>query len=170
MAPVDRRRNPLAASASATPVRGRPELGLVALGAGWHSDTMSTSPGDDRHAVHDAELVFAHVRAVVGDRATRQASPRLSARLTARALGRAGFHHVTGERLTAGDLRRDRTQFFDRSETVLVEVLALPRWFYGLYVEPNTPTCTQWAEVTAVLDELGRRVDARLAPADDFAH
>jgi hypothetical protein len=131
---------------------------------------MTSPPVDGSHAVHDPELVFAHVRAVVGDRASRRTSPRLSARVVARALRAAGFHHVTGEPLGPADLRRDGTQFFDRSETVLVEVLALPRWFYGLYVEPNTPTPAQWAEVTEMFDRLGGELDARLAPADGFAH
>jgi hypothetical protein len=131
---------------------------------------MSTLPDEGPHAVHEAELVFAHVRAVVGDRATKATSPRLSTRLTAKALRAAGVHHVGGETLHAADLRRDGTQLFDRSETVLLEVLALPRWFYGLYVEPNTPTCAQWRELTDVFEALGGALGAHLASIDDFAH
>jgi len=128
--------------------------------------TTPTTPAS--HPVHEQELVFAHVRAVLVHAERGSVLPRLSRRRTARALTDAGFRCLTGEPVRAADLGRDGTQFFDRSETVLVEALTRGRRFYGLFVEPTSPSHEDWATVTAMFADLGRRLDARLAPADQF--
>jgi hypothetical protein len=129
---------------------------------------VTISPSSASHPVHEQELVFAHVRAVLGASEASPVLPRLSRRKTARALASAGFCNLTGEPVRAAALKQDGTQFFDPSETVLVETLVTGRRFYGLFVEPASPTHDDWATVTAMFSELGRRVHARLAPADQF--
>ncbi|WP_354595007.1 hypothetical protein [Frigoribacterium sp. PvP054] len=129
---------------------------------------MTNSPTTASHPVHEQELVFAHVRAVLDPGKTGRVLPRLSRRKTARALASAGFCNLTGEPVRAAALKQDGTQFFDRSETVLVETLNTGRRFYGLFVEPTSPSHEDWATVTGMFAELGRRVHGRLAPADQF--
>lgn len=166
---VDRRR----ARRVGSPVRVAPQGAAPALGVAsgaptCHGERVTISPTSASHPVHEQELVFAHVRAVLGAAEASPVLPRLSRRKTARALASAGFCNLTGEPVRASALKHDGTQFFDRSETVLVESLNSGRRFYGLFVEPTSPTHEDWATITDMFAELGRRVHGRLAPADQF--
>ena len=163
-----RRVHPVGSPVRVAPQGAAPALGVALRATTCHGDAVTNSPTSTSHPVHEQELVFAHVRAVLSAGEAGPVLPRLSRRTTARALASAGFSTLTGEPVRASALKHDGTQFFDRSETVLVESLNSGRRFYGLFVEPTSPTHEDWATVTDMFAELGRRVHGRLAPADQF--